>query len=143
MTSIGKALVYIRNGPEYADLRDIACGVIFLGTPHSGSGVALIGATLVNIAKITFRRPASQLLQALQLNSSPLLDLTNTFKPIHAQLNLVSFCEQLPMTAGTVSGLFCITFKLERYDYATDTTYEHWSGVHIHALATMHHRLIQ
>jgi len=94
--------VYIRNGPEYADLRDIACGVIFLGTPHSGSGVALIGATLANIAKVTFRRPATQLLQALQLNSSPLLDLTNSFKPIHDQLGLVSFCEQLPMTAGTI-----------------------------------------
>lgn len=106
---ICKALVYIRNDPAYADLLGITYGVIFLGTPHKGSELAGIGTTLANIARVTFRRPARQLLQALETNSSALLDLSMSFRPLHTQLNLVSFCEQLPMSVWFVSSI-SITF---------------------------------
>ena len=106
---VGKALVYIRNEPEYADLRSTTHGVIFLGTPHSGTQYASIGVTLANIARVALKRPARHLLQALEANSPALLDLTMSFKHIQAGLQIVSFCEQLPMPIGFVCSLYSRT----------------------------------
>ena len=103
LVTFSKALVYIRNDPQYVGLQGLTHAIIFLGTPHNGSAHASIGSTLANIARITFRRSARQVLQALEANSSALLDLTMSFKPLHAEVTLVSFCEQLPMSVGFVS----------------------------------------
>ncbi|KAI9452030.1 Alpha/Beta hydrolase protein, partial [Russula earlei] len=92
-----QALIFIRNETEYSVLRDVALGVIFLGTPHRGSPHANLARILVNIARISFRVNAKQLLSTLEKDSSDLMDLAHSFKELHSKLRLASFCEQLPM----------------------------------------------
>ncbi|KAI9462631.1 fungal fruit body lectin-domain-containing protein [Russula earlei] len=92
-----QALVFIRNENVYSTLRDVALGVIFLGTPHGGSAHADMAQILVNITRISFRANAKQLLTAIKKDSVSLLDLAHSFKEFHSELKIASFCEQLPM----------------------------------------------
>jgi hypothetical protein len=89
--------VYIRNDPGFKDLRGLTFGVIFLGTPHSGSGSASLGDIFVKIAKVAWQASASQLIKDLKTNSRQLEELSHNFKPLHSELQLISFYEQLQM----------------------------------------------
>ncbi|KAI9450634.1 Alpha/Beta hydrolase protein [Russula earlei] len=92
-----QALVFIRNERVYSTLRDVALGVIFLGTPHGGSAHADIAQVLVNITRISFRANTNQLLSGIQKDSPSLMDLAHSFKEFHSELKIASFCEQLSM----------------------------------------------
>ncbi|KAI9462626.1 hypothetical protein F5148DRAFT_1286402 [Russula earlei] len=104
-----QALIYIRNQSEYSALRDVAIGVIFLGTPHRGSPHANLARILVNIARISFRANAKQLLATLEKDSANLMDLSHSFREISSKMRLGSFCEQLPMK---LPGKFLTTLDL-------------------------------
>ncbi|KAI9431999.1 Alpha/Beta hydrolase protein [Russula earlei] len=89
-----QALVFIRNEKVYSTLRDVALGVIFLGTPHGGSAHADIAQ---DITRISFRANANQLLSDIKKDSASLMDLAYSFKEFHSELKIASFCEQLSM----------------------------------------------
>ncbi|KAI9452021.1 hypothetical protein F5148DRAFT_1152321 [Russula earlei] len=92
-----QALIFIRNGIEYSALRNVALGVIFLGTPHKGSTQVDMADILVNIARTSFRANAKQLLRTIEEDSARLMGLTHNFRKLHPELKFISFCEQLPM----------------------------------------------
>jgi hypothetical protein len=95
--------VYIQNKPQFACLRGLTSGVVFLGTPHSGSGSATIGTIITNIAKVALQSPADQLMNELKPDSPELERLSLDFRQLHDQLRLISFYEQKPMKLGLVS----------------------------------------
>lgn len=102
--TIYQALIYIRNEPEYADLRLLPYGVIFFGTPHAGSGLVSIGSIISNIARVFLKHPNKKLLSQLEKDSDSSFDLTLNFRAVHPELKIVSLYEQLPMSLGLVSG---------------------------------------
>lgn len=72
-------------------------GILFLGTPHRGSGSASIGKMAYQITKAATRRPNEKLLQALEKNSDTLDQINNSFLQTleeHQSLAISSFREE-------------------------------------------------
>jgi protein SERAC1 len=77
-------------------------GVIFLGTPHSGSSQETLGEVVANVAKLSFRQPNMQLLQTLKPDSHILENQRDQFTTISSNLSIVCIREELPTGAGLV-----------------------------------------
>ncbi|KAH7563832.1 hypothetical protein BM1_00879 [Bipolaris maydis] len=75
-------------------------GVIFLGTPHRGSGAVALGQVLSRIA--FFHRPNTQLLQSLQVDSHTLERQREEFITISASLSIVCVREEIPTSIGII-----------------------------------------
>jgi hypothetical protein len=63
-------------------LYDSVAGLIFLGTPHAGSGVTtkLRVKILERLARATFKSAPEKLIKALEANSHELLELSDNFE---------------------------------------------------------------
>jgi hypothetical protein len=83
-----------REPDKYDSIIDTISSIIFLATPHGGSKTADIGAVASNIASLAFQAPAKQLLKALKSDSSLLSQLSNDFRNLQLNLNIVSFYER-------------------------------------------------
>ncbi|PYH46386.1 LipA and NB-ARC domain protein [Aspergillus saccharolyticus JOP 1030-1] len=95
---VKKALL-IRCPREQQHVQDAAYGVIFLATPHSGSGVADTGKVIANIIHACSPfRPARGLLSLLRKDSKVLFEITEDFVEKAGKLQIVSFFE-LEMTS--------------------------------------------
>jgi hypothetical protein len=72
-------------------------GILFLGTPHRGSGSASIGRMAYQITKAAARRPNEKLLQALERNSDTLEQINSSFLQTleeHNNIAISSFREE-------------------------------------------------
>lgn len=79
-------------------------GICFLGTPHRGSEAASLGKMVVEISKLFFRYPNTQVLRALEVNSETLDRVDTTFREIISggSINIASFRETVPSRGGVI-----------------------------------------
>jgi hypothetical protein len=77
-------------------------GVIFLGTPHRGSGKEKLGDLVANAASIGLRRPNKQLLQSLRQNSHILEKQRDDFVTISNKMSIRCVREEIPTSVGMV-----------------------------------------
>jgi hypothetical protein len=73
-------------------------GLIFMGTPHQGSGKATYEKVLANVAQAISHRPPPRLLSALRMNSDVLSRLTTDTRFQLPDYEVISFYEQRPVT---------------------------------------------
>ena len=85
--------------PIYANTR----GVIFLGTPHRGSGAATLGEVLAKIAFL--HQPNTGLLQSLRADSRTLERQCDEFVTISQNLSIVCVREEMPTRGVMVRSL--------------------------------------
>ncbi|TVY44095.1 Vegetative incompatibility protein [Lachnellula occidentalis] len=78
-----KEALNISSQSEIQRLKRVAAathGVLFLGTPHRGSGSATIGKHAYRIARLATKRPNIKLLRSLEKNSDTLKGISNRFR---------------------------------------------------------------
>ena len=84
-------------------------GVMFLGTPHHGSGAASLGKKAFEVSKIFFKKPNLQVLRGLETNSETLERISRSFGQVLSagRFKVHSFREELPthglMVVGSAS----------------------------------------
>jgi hypothetical protein len=77
-------------------------GVIFLGTPHTGSGKRSLGDCIAVTALISMRPPNSQLLRTLQESSEFFENQHSTFLMVSRDIQVVCVREELPTESHIV-----------------------------------------
>ncbi|KAL7267085.1 hypothetical protein RUND412_010342 [Rhizina undulata] len=99
---IKKALILAYAAKEYADLRNSVYGIIFMGTPHQGSIVAVYASLLSTFIPVRSLIRAD-LLKELEPGSKSLENISYEFKHIGMSLeSIVSFYETNGHLGGTV-----------------------------------------
>ena len=94
---------------QFKQIRMATVGMIFLGTPHQGSGMASIGQVAAAVAGCVV--PGAQilnrgLLKSLERNSSGLFETSNRFSNICAHMRIHSFYETIPLGPRVVRVYF-------------------------------------
>ncbi|KAK3984467.1 hypothetical protein QBC44DRAFT_388270, partial [Cladorrhinum sp. PSN332] len=88
---------------EFSEIFTSTIGVIFLGTPHRGSGLESLGQVVAKIAKAAWKQPNSELLRTLSTDSHVLEKQRDQFDRVSKDLEIVCFAEQLPwLTFGLI-----------------------------------------
>ena len=103
LTDRSKALVIAGNERIFQHIKIATYGIIFLGTPHRGSGKADIATVVADVIKTTYPGIKTQILESLRRDSIVLRDLADDFRNIHSQLEIVSCYELKPKKVGLVS----------------------------------------
>jgi len=88
----------------YADMVSRVFGVIFLATPHRGSGYSRILNNILSVSGITNAKVYVAELEAL---SPTLRDINEQFRLVCKSLRLVSFYETLRTRVGSSKALVC------------------------------------
>lgn len=89
--------------PGLAEIYKNTLGVVFIGTPHSGSGKETYGEVLQTLATLSFRKPNKQLLRTLKTDSGVLDSQRNDFTTISRNMSIFCVREELPTAIGMVS----------------------------------------
>lgn len=99
-----RASEYHSNGqhPDLGAIHSCTKGVVFLGTPHRGSGKASIGEIVSNIAKIGLQRPNDKLIEVLAEDSQVLERQMKSFTSLSNTLPIACVTEELPTGIGMV-----------------------------------------
>lgn len=102
-----RALNEASGQSQYNDILGATVGIIFLGTPHQGSGTATIGQVAAGVAGAFL--PGAQilnrgLLKNLERNSDTLFETSNRFANICSKLTIYSFWESRPLMGTRVVG---------------------------------------
>ena len=84
-----QALVVANHGPKYLDVKISTAGVVFLGTPHQGSGLADMATFMA-----TIKQNDASLVKSLQTTVPELLNLSRDFAQSYPDLNVMHFYEQ-------------------------------------------------
>lgn len=82
--------------PEYSGILKSVSSIIFLATPHRGSGLAEILNTFL---LVSFQTP-KKYLSDLQRNSPGIEDINDQFRHHASRIQIVSFYETLPSNVG-------------------------------------------
>ena len=98
-------LVSSANHGRLKSLLSSSYGIIFLGTPHRGSGPATLGRIAYDITKIMGRKPNTNIMRGLEINSPSLYRTTREFKQLHASrhFHIQSFREEYTTSNVMVS----------------------------------------
>ncbi|KAI9765368.1 MAG: Ras GTPase ras2 [Geoglossum simile] len=101
--------------PQYLTIYSSTAGVIFLGTPHGGSGSADWGLLASNLTKLALQGPSRRVLKGLKPNSELLENLRRSFLQMleDGHFSIHSFYETLPMF-----GLYGLDGLVVPYDSA-------------------------
>ncbi|KAJ3536823.1 hypothetical protein NM208_g6099 [Fusarium decemcellulare] len=96
------ALAIAKNSqyqPQYLPVYSSVLGIIFLATPHNGSGTAGWGLIASNLTKFALQRPSSSILRGLNPNNEVLENLQRSFLQMleDGHFTIHSFFETLPM----------------------------------------------
>ncbi|KAI9854661.1 MAG: Ras GTPase ras2 [Trichoglossum hirsutum] len=85
--------------PQYLTIYSSTAGIIFLGTPHGGSGAADWGLLASNLTKLALQGPSRRVLWGLKPNSELLENLRRSFLQMleDGHFSIHSFYETLPM----------------------------------------------
>jgi len=86
--------------PHLARIFSVTRGIIFLGTPHRGSGLTSIAQVVASIAQIALKNPHVDLIRDLERDSQTLDRIGDSFGRIldKRTLTVWSFSEELAMT---------------------------------------------
>jgi hypothetical protein len=104
---------------EVTHLKDIlpaTYGIIFLGTPHRGSGTATIARIAQDITRALWKNPSASVLHDLEVNAQTLDRVGRSFSQIlvSQRIQIYSFREERP-TNGVMVGLSSQFSLLQTY----------------------------
>lgn len=85
------------------EIYNCTAGVIFLGTPHRGSGKTGFAEIVANVARVALRQPNDKLVRNLEEDSDVLERQRKSFASISETLSLVCLFEEKPTGIGLVS----------------------------------------
>ncbi|TVY67461.1 Protein SERAC1, partial [Lachnellula suecica] len=96
---IKQALVTAHKEHRYAAIYNSTCGIIFFGTPHRGSNLAIYGSAVARVPTILANKPGAKLLKTLKKDSKALGTLSERFRAQHEvrAYEIVSFYETRAM----------------------------------------------
>ena len=108
-TLTSQALALASSDEEYKDIQDATCAIIFLGTPHQGSGISMFGSAIALLTTPLFGSN-KMLMRALQRNSTDLSNLHESFtRKLPDNILVVSLFETKATTIfGVPLGLVCL-----------------------------------
>ena len=92
--------------PELGMIYRYTAGVVFMGTPHRGTDKVQLADMLVLAAKVTWRKPNDELLNALRSNAGVLNQQRANFTTIMDGFSVVCLYESQPTTIGMVRPRF-------------------------------------
>ena len=84
-----KALVLANHGDRYEDIKSSTAGILFLGTPHSGSDSATKGKWIATVAGND-----TTLLESLKSGSTELFHIGQDFSAGSRDLSIVCYYEK-------------------------------------------------
>ncbi|RAK99392.1 LipA and NB-ARC domain protein [Aspergillus ibericus CBS 121593] len=91
---VAKKALLIGCSDEQEKVQQAVYGILFLGTPHNGSNLAVMGKLMANIVSACSPlRPPRALIRDLQKDSEVLLEITEDFVKRRRTVHLVSFYE--------------------------------------------------
>jgi protein SERAC1 len=89
-----------KTHPDLAKILPATRGIIFLGTPHRGSGVASLASVVASVTKLALRSTNDRLVQELERDAPTLDRIRDDFSRIvdenKEKLVIYSFVEELP-----------------------------------------------
>ena len=92
-----QALVVAVHGKQYNDIRLSTAGIIFLGTPHQGSGAAVYGLWFARMKGLETR-----LLKSLKRNSDDLHHIARDFEASYTDTDIVCYYEDKDASYGSL-----------------------------------------
>jgi len=93
---VKQALAFSQMDKNYSNIRNSTYGIVFLATPHRESAIASLASILSNIAVTAFPGIQTQLLEALEMDSPALGDITENFRHLASDFQIASFYELKP-----------------------------------------------
>jgi hypothetical protein len=96
--------------PHLSQIISATRGIIFLGTPHRGSGVTTLAIVVASVAQITLRNANVNILRDLERDSQTLDRIRDSFRRIldGRTLKIWSFVEELSISGvGRVRRIPC------------------------------------
>ena len=97
LTHLAQALVLAKLKARYNPIVEATNLVLFMGTPHRGSGHAELGDMVLSVLNTLFNNPSSSLLGSLTPNNELLMNLNDDVCEILADIQVVNYVEDLPM----------------------------------------------
>ncbi|EON63739.1 hypothetical protein W97_02967 [Coniosporium apollinis CBS 100218] len=108
---VKRALILaVLDAPEYDSIRSAVTGILFLGTPHHGSGATQYPQVLANVVNVALAgssgfvgRIRTDLIKSLEKDSKVLKSISTNFRNRASKFKIVSFVEQktTPPPQGT------------------------------------------
>ncbi|KAI8633498.1 hypothetical protein F5Y19DRAFT_413884 [Xylariaceae sp. FL1651] len=94
---VKRALVHAKSDTTYEDIWKSTYGIVFFGTPHNGADSAKIGNVVAKITRSILQRPGNTFIKALTRDSSVLNTITDDFRQLLEDFQIISFWETLPL----------------------------------------------
>jgi len=100
---------------EFKDLLQSVSSIVFLATPHRGSGLADILSKLLSVSLHSHKDYVGDLVR----NSPRISDINEQFRVYAGKLQIVSFFETQPTPVGLkkIVGAYVLTLTSVRYSY--------------------------
>ncbi|KEZ43682.1 hypothetical protein SAPIO_CDS4299 [Scedosporium apiospermum] len=111
--------------PPVAAIYSNTIGVIFLGTPHRGSGKRAYGEILSKIAKLTLRRPNAQLLRVLWSDSDAIERQRHEFTTVSKMPKESAIYDGFNVRQGAINANH---MEIARFVSSTDQGYQRILG---------------
>jgi hypothetical protein len=101
-----KALVHAKNDATYRTIWESTYGLVFFSTPHQGGNNAGFGNVVAGITRCVSRNLGNTFMTALKSNSLFLSTITDDFRQLLEDFQILSFYETRPLGSfGLVSTL--------------------------------------
>ncbi|KAJ8130607.1 hypothetical protein O1611_g3021 [Lasiodiplodia mahajangana] len=97
LEQIRAALVHAKVDSTYRTIWESTFGLVFFGTPHQGGSNAGFGDTVAGIARCLSRSPRNTFMDALKGNSLFLSTITDDFRQLLEDFQVLSFYETRPL----------------------------------------------
>ena len=90
-----QSLISAHADPKrYHSIESTTRSIIFLATPHGGRKTANFGSLLSHVASLAFQSPSKQLLETLKHKFDILSRLSEEFRQIYSEFDIVNFYER-------------------------------------------------
>ncbi|KAI1299608.1 hypothetical protein F5Y03DRAFT_408757 [Xylaria venustula] len=94
---VKRALVHAKADATYNNIWKSTFGLVFFATPQQGGNHAGFGDTVASIARCMTRNPGNTFMDALKRNSAVLTTITDDFRQMLEDFQIISFYETRPL----------------------------------------------
>ncbi|KAI0116255.1 hypothetical protein GGR51DRAFT_500803 [Nemania sp. FL0031] len=94
---IKRALVHAKADSTYKHIWESTFGLVFFGTPHQGGNNAGFGDVVAGITRCVSKSPGNTFMDALKGNSLFLSTITDDFRQLLEDFQVISFYETRPL----------------------------------------------